>query len=88
MINYEKLILGIFLLTGILLFSEKRIVIKSGSYCTGYLGETGYDDDSQTTEGGILWEYYMFKKCVINGKTYYGTDSQDGGSWDAFKSIF
>lgn len=64
----KKLGLGIFLLTGILLFSEKRIVIKSGSYCTGYLGETGYEDDSQTTEGGILWKYYMFKKCVVNGK--------------------
>jgi len=32
------------------------------------LGETGYEDDSQTTEGGILWKYCMFKKCVVNGK--------------------
>ena len=39
------------LLTGILLFSERRIVIKSGSYCTGYLEETGYDDGSQAKEG-------------------------------------
>ena len=30
----------------------------------------------------------MFKKCVINGKTYYGTDSQDGGSWDALRVYF
>ena len=49
------------LLTGILLFSERRIVIKSGSYCTGYLGETGYDDGSQATEGGYFGNIICLK---------------------------
>lgn len=30
----------------------------------------------------------MFKKCVINGKTYYGTDSQDGSSRAALRVYF
>ena len=49
------------LLTGILLFSERRIVIKSGSYCTRYLGETGYDNDSQATEGGYFGNIICLK---------------------------
>ena len=84
----KKLLLGAFLLVGILSFSERRITIKSGSYCTGYLGATGYDDEFQITKGGTLWEYYMFKKCVINGRTYYGTASQDNGSRAALRVYF
>jgi hypothetical protein len=30
----------------------------------------------------------MFKKCVIKGKTYYGTDSQDGSSRAALRVYF
>ena len=84
----KKLLLGAFLLVGILSFSERRITIKSGSYCTGYLGATGYDDEQQTTEGGTLWEYYMFKKCVINGKAYYGNAKDDGGIRAALRGYF
>lgn len=69
----KKFLLGIFLLMGILSFAERRITIKSGSYCTGYLGNTDY---GLTTDEGTPFEYYMFKKCVINGKTYYGNNSQ------------
>lgn len=57
----KKLILEMLLLIGILLFSERRIVIKSGSYCTGYLGETGYDDGSQATEGGYFGNIICLK---------------------------
>ena len=60
----KKLLLRAFLLVGILSFSERRIMIKSGSYCTGYLGATGYDDEFQITEGGTLWEYYMFNSII------------------------
>ena len=84
----KKLLLGAFLLVGILSFSERRITIKSGSYCTGYLGATGYDDEQQTTEGGTLWEYYMFKKCVINGKAYYGNAKDEGGIRAALRVYF
>ena len=84
----KKLVVLIFVLIGILSFSDKTITIKSRSYCTDFLGITGYDDDIQTTEEGTPWEYYMFGRCVINGKTYYGTDSQDMGSRAALRIYF
>jgi hypothetical protein len=41
----KKLLLRAFLLVGILSFAERRITIKAGSYCTGYLEAIGYDDE-------------------------------------------
>lgn len=34
---------------------------KIGSYCTGYLGETGYDNGSQATEGGYFGNIICLK---------------------------
>ena len=74
----KKILLGIFLLAGILSFAERRITIKSESYCTGYVGELG--DDHPSTADGTDWEEYYFNKCVINGKTYYhNKNSEDYG---------
>ncbi|ASQ47665.1 hypothetical protein BCB68_00975 [Leptotrichia sp. oral taxon 498] len=72
----KKLFLGIFLVIGILSFGKQRITVKSKSYCTDYLGAAGYDNESITGDG-TPGEYYMFKKCVINGRTYYGDDATD-----------
>ncbi len=72
----KKLFLGIFLVIGILSFGKQRITVKSKSYCNGFLANTGYDNDAITGDG-TPGEYYMFKKCVINGRTYYGDAAQD-----------
>lgn len=57
------LILGI--LIGSISFAGQRVTIKKGSYCTGLIEYAdmydGYVD---------INELYLFKKCVINGKTY------------------
>ena len=73
---------------GILSFAEKRITVKAGSYCTGYIGELGYDDEQQTTKEGTLWGYYMFEKCAINGKIYYGNAKDEGGIRAALRIYF
>ena len=41
----KKLLLGTFLIMGILSFSGQRITIKSGSYCNGLIEMPEYDDD-------------------------------------------
>lgn len=61
----KKLLLGAFLIMGILSFSGQRITIKSGSYCSGLIEMAEYDDDYENIN-----ELYLFRKCVINGKTY------------------
>lgn len=69
----KKLFLGIFLVIGILSFGKQRITVKSKSYCTDYLGNAGHDYGPDRA----VEEYYMFKKCVINGRTYYGDAETD-----------
>ena len=58
------IILGIFIsILG--MSAEQRITIKPGSYCDGLKYILGFDN-----EGVNVNELYLFKKCVINGKTY------------------
>ena len=58
------IILGIFIsILG--MSAEQRITIKPGSYCDGLKYILGFDN-----EGVDVNELYLFKKCVINGKTY------------------
>lgn len=63
----KKLMFIIFLIVGVFGFSkEERIKIKSESYCVGFISAISDEYDMDETDR------YYFKKCVINGKEYYG----------------
>ena len=81
----KKLLLAVFFMIGILSFAERKITIKSESYCTGYRGELG--DDHPPTAGGTIWEDYYFNKCVINGKTYY-FDEENNENYGLVLQVF